>query len=398
MWNYLKSYFKIGELFKKIFWILLSFATVGGVFFSLPLGLLVLGPAAVAAIKHTAKKFTQDAVVPYWGEWFTRKEIFRLLSGEKFKPYVTSHGETVRQVKVSSSGRWVCIRDRYYPLPLVKRFYFNRDLQKCNVCMIDGTDIGMQEWSGSSEIKDAVTELMGTVADYPKDLCKSAFDAAKDDMHVSYYKLATADWSEFRYLWEQKCRELDYGKGGEKVGKKRIRKLTDPNNIKDSLYNKTLSETELDAICNRIKLDKGLDVRAFSNLDRYQKDIYVLNGVKLCEKLGYPENIKAEDFLFDCIRDIEKPYFDDAIRVLSGFPRKHLISEIERYVEIAHEKGDFVFGAGLLALARSIDYEISLERETEEKISNEVSESSGTLGGSSEAVAQQGAAVAFKIE
>ena len=390
MWNYLKSYFKIGELFKKIWWVVVSFASVGMAIGTFPIGTIVFGPAAVAAIKLTADRFTKNAVVPYWGEWFSKKEIFRLLAGERFRPYVTSYGQTVKDVKVSSSGRWVCIKDRYYPIPLVRRFYFKGDLNKCFVRMIDGKDIGMQEWKGSNEIKDAFEDLMGTTADYSDELCKSAFNAAKGEMHVTYYKLATADWSEFRYLWEQKCRELDHGKGGEKIGKKRIRRLTDPNNIKESLYNKTLSDNELDAVCNRIKSAEDLDVRAFSYIDRYQKDIYVLNGVKICEKLGYPENLKAEDFLFDCIRDIEKPYFDDAIRVLSGFQRDHLIAEIERHVKTAHENGDYIFGAGLLALARSINYEISLEKEADE--------SGETEGLSSEAVAQQGAAVAFKIE
>ena len=371
MWNYLKGYFRSGELFKKIYWVFVTLLCSFIALASMPIGLLIFGAPAVLLIKHTAERFAHDQVVPYWGDKFLKSEIYRLLAGEKFRPYVTSKGKKVKDVQVSSSGRWVYIKGKYYPLALVKRFDFRSHDDKCFVYMIDGAGIGKQEWSGNKMITEALKELTGTVSDYPEEICKEAFDAVKADMHLSTSRFATADWNEFRYQWEQKCRAKFNGIEKGNLGKKRIKTLISPDNIKPVFFKKTLTDLEIASICEGIKTGKVNNGDAFADIKRYTKDIYVLNGVKLYEKLGYPDNLKAEDFLFDCIRDIEKPYFDDAIRVLSEFPREHLIASIERYVKKAHDDGDYVFGAGLIALARAINYEISLEKEASEALSAE---------------------------
>jgi hypothetical protein len=87
--------------------------------------------------------------------------------------------------------------------------------------------------------------------------------------------------------------------------------------------------------------------------------------VRLLRELGYPRNKAGVDFLFDCIKDIQKPYFEDAIEALSLFPRDELIELIEMHVTKAHEEGDVLFGAGLIYLSGKINYEISLSRNKE---------------------------------
>ena len=394
MWNYLKGYFRSGELFKKIYWLFMTFLCSIMALASFPIGTVVFGVPAVLLIKHTAERFGHDQVVPYWGDLFLKDEIYKLLAGEKFRSYVTHKGETVKAVKVSSSGRWVCVKGRYYPLALVKRFDFAQNGTKCYVYMINGTKLGAQDWTGDKEIEEALTELAGTVSDYPEELCKEAFKEVKTDLKLSSAGFVNTDWNEFRYLWEQKARAKFNGIEEGKLTKKRIRTLISPDNIKPVFFKKTLTDIEIESMCEGIRTGKVNNGDAFADINRYTSDIYVLNGVKLYEKLGYPDNIKAEDFLFDCIRDIEKPYFDDAIRVLSEFPREHLIASIERYVKKAHENGDYVFGAGLIALARSIDYEISLEKEVEEEVAAEdAKEFESALEG-----AQQQGAVAVKFQ
>ena len=193
---------------------------------------------------------------------------------------------------------------------------------------------------------------------------------------------------------------MDNGQDPERVSAKRMRALTNPESNNKTMYNKALTKNEILAICQGIKDGRIDDPGRMANINKYKKDIYVLNGVKIYENLGYPANKVAEEFLFDCIRDIEKPYFDDALRVLSGFPREHLIGSIEKHVKKAHEKGDYVFGAGLLALARAIDYEISLEKESSETeaLSEISSENSNEVTGFE--VAKEGGqgAVAVKFQ
>ena len=87
----------------------------------------------------------------------------------------------------------------------------------------------------------------------------------------------------------------------------------------------------------------------------------------LANNLRYPLNRNATEFLFDCIKDIQKPYFNLAIFTLSQFPRDELIALIEKYVEKAKADGDVLFGAGLLSLSHRIGYEISLKKFSREK-------------------------------
>jgi hypothetical protein len=399
MWNYLKGCFRSGKFSKNIRWSLLTAAMIIAVIKLALWGVLLLGLPTYGVFMHTIKTFKMNTAVPYWGEKFKKKDIFKLLAEEKFHPYVTKKGKKVRQVKVSDSGRWVCVKGRYYPLPLIRRFCVDRDLTKCVVYMIDG-NCDEQEWTGSAAIEEALEEMCNDDQNYPDHICATVFEMLKGQLLKDDHTLATTDWNEFRYNWEQKCRVMDNGQDPERVSAKRMRALTNPESNNKTMFNKALSANEIQAICDGIKDGRIDDPGRMANINKYKKDIYVLNGVKIYENLGYPANKVAEEFLFDCIRDIEKPYFDDALRVLSEFPREHLIGSIEKHVKKAHEKGDYVFGAGLLALARAIDYEISLEKESSETeaLSEISSENSNEVTGF-EAVAEGGqGAVAVKFQ
>ena len=71
-------------------------------------------------------------------------------------------------------------------------------------------------------------------------------------------------------------------------------------------------------------------------------------------------------FLFDCLKDIQKPYFEEAVVVLEKYPHDELVARIESNVETAHATGDVLWGAGLIYLSKRIGYEISLAKEMNE--------------------------------
>ena len=58
--------------------------------------------------------------------------------------------------------------------------------------------------------------------------------------------------------------------------------------------------------------------------------------------MGYPKNAKGIDFLFECIRDVQKPYCDDAVEVLKEYPSEELIRRIDKEVNEAYAVNDVV--------------------------------------------------------
>ena len=141
------------------------------------------------------------------------------------------------------------------------------------------------------------------------------------------------------------------------------------------LHGRVLLDIEIEAIVRSIENGKIKDIKNWFDKSLFRNDICVLNGVKLAKRLGYPKNESALDFLFDCITDIQKPYFEEAVNTLEMFPNDLIIPQIEKYVEQAHKEGDVLFGAGLLYLSKRIGYEISLKRADSTEVELQESES-----------------------
>ncbi len=372
MWNFLKGLLRSGVIPRKFFktiWylflgitiigILLSFKTVGVAF-----GFL-FGPAFLERVyTYLQGKYLDIETVPYWGRRFGFKQTIKLLAEDKFHPYVFKNGKVCRKLKVSESGRWFSVAGRYYPVHLVKSF-IRRDN---DILMVDGTFLREQNWLGNWQVVEALQEMFADRGVYSEQIdetilskqCKAAFKRVCGD---DYKALGKADWDEVRYDLEKEIKNIHARRANTKTKDRHMREIIAPDRAKSSMYSRVLTDDEVRAIGAAIKVGIIQNIDGWFKTKLFGNDLCICNGVNILKNIGYPLNEAGEEFLFECITDIEKPYFEDAITALTQFPRERLIELIEKNVARAHAKQDVLFGAGLIYLAGKIDYEISLAKE-----------------------------------
>ncbi len=376
MWNFLKGLFRSGELFKKILYFILAVAAFFvalavfiGVLSEIPF-VLLFAPSLFNRIKGVFEgKFTDIHTVPYWGKIFGLKNVIKLLSGEKFKPYVMADGRKCKSLLVSSSGRWFTVAGRYYPIHLVRSY--NRETNE--VMMIDGTILPNQHWMDKPETEQALYELFRAnrifeANDYDYEIIRNSRSAFERLWYGEIEDLAKANWENFRFAWEKELAEIEANDERRNVYKKHLNRIAVPGVARQSMYERVLNKDEINAIVGAINDGRINNLDGWFDITRFKDDLCVRNGVNILMKLGYSKNAIGKEFLFDCIRNIQKPYFEPAILTLQAFPRQILIEEIEKYVKQAHDDSDVLFGAGLLYLAKKINYKISLQEKKNEKI------------------------------
>ena len=374
MWNFIKGILQSGIIMKKffktiwylflgllLFFIILSFKPV-----LISVAIMFIPPLFERLLSYLHGKYLDIETVPYWGEKFGFKQTIKLLAEDKFHPYKLRNGKVCRKLKVSESGRWFMVAGRYYPVYLVKRF-----IQRNNqILMIDGTLLESQSWLDNKDVVAALEEIFADKGVYSNSIdaiverndCKTAFSMVCGN---DYQALGKADWDKVRLLFEKELKELQAGHANSRKKKKHMRDIISPESAKNTMYSRVLTDEEIQTISSAIKVGMIINLDGWFKKSNFTNDLFVCNGVSILKAMGYPLNRVGEEFLFECITDINKPYFEDAITTLAQFPRKQLIELIEKHVSRAYEKHDVLFGAGLIYLAQKIDYEISLAQEND---------------------------------
>ncbi len=375
MWNYIKGLLRNGSFLTTLMVMgagFLAAAVILSMIFSAgPQGfvLFFLFPTIWKKIKAPAKEsLTKLSTVPYWGEKFGFKNTVKLLAEDKFSRYVMKDGHVCRKVKVSKSGRWFSVGGRFYPLYLIKEF----DAPAGELVMIDGHRLDCHEWVYSGEIRRALEEIFeaNRIFEKNKSVRRSAISsdcgtAFRRVWGKSYEELALADWDQIRLEWEKELTEIEERTISPKEKKKHEKGLTNSFVAREAMFSRVLTDNELLTIAYAIK-DKVIKNTAdWWDITKYKDDMCVCNGSQMLRRIGYPANAVGIDFLFDCLKDIQKPCFEDAVATLAKFPREELIEKIEENVAKAHEEGDVLFGAGLIYLSKEIDYTISLAKESD---------------------------------
>lgn len=377
MWNYIKGLFLSGSFGKKFH---AAFVGIAGalVFLGALIGIgggswiigFFVGSVLYSKYEEKYKRTLEDiSHVPYWGNQFGRRNTINLLEDEEFHPYVLRDGKVCRHLKVSESGRWFYVAGHYYPLYLVRGF----DYARGELMMIDGTRLTEQNWLKNNAIRHALVDLLKANRLYEVGMRKSLLDsittrAFNSVWKGSYEELAKADWDQIRYEWEKEVSM----EAEDTLERSKANKLKEalrlPDYALNSLHSRTLTDKEIDIISKAIQDKKIKHIDGWFVLEDYKDDMCVGNGARLLSALGPIENEEALNFLFDCTRDIQKPYFTEAVNALLKYPRHVLIKEIEKRVAIAHETGDVLWGAGLIYLSGQFGYEISLSRQSHEQI------------------------------
>ncbi len=378
MWNYIKGLLRIGIPFDVgIIGFMTLFADVMALssaisFFTNPKTMLeaailflVMCPVAVLFSYAFFMGFKDSlSPVPYWGKHFGKDNIFKLLAEDKFSPYVTRDGYVCHDLKVSESGRWMKIAGRYYPIPLVKGLNVRED----HLELINGDSIeirGMK--SRATLLKEGLKEMfpptmsLAATLSYD-DIPSNAAEAFRRVWKKDYKELAQADWFEIRYLWEEEYSKLLAKRVPGKKRKKALDDITEEHLVYKHMFRRVLYDDEIAAVAKAVKNNEIERPYALFDITNYDDEYCVCNAIKVLGVVGYPDNMEWIEFLFKCLKDVQKSYCDDAVLVLKeNYPREVLIEHIDAEILKAHEANDLVWAAGLISLAKAIDYEISLE-------------------------------------
>lgn len=383
MWNFIMGFLKterpLASTLSLIWKAAIAMVAISFLWSMGVVGLIIaffVVPTFLNKLEDKLAKGKEIDTVPYWGRIFGLKQTIRLLSADKLKPYRFKDGTFCHKLMITESGRWFFVNGRFYPTNLILRFEPTTN----KLIMINGDHIKEQYWLDDEEIRKALGEILyAKKAFYDNERsnskiadCQKAF---KNVWKKDLKDLSKADWDDLRYRWEQELADIEAGQTERSNYNHHMNEFESAKVSNKELHGRVLLDIELEAIAKSIENGKIKDIKDWFDKSLFRNDICVLNGVKLAKRLKYPRNAIAMDFLFDCITDIQKPYFEEAVNTLEMFPNELLIPQIEKYVEQAHAQGDVLFGAGLLYLSKRIGYEISLKRADSTEIELQESES-----------------------
>ncbi len=276
---------------------------------------------------------------------------------ETYRPYVTSEGNQIPFVMMGESQKWMRILGKYYPVDLICGYN-----EKKNVLYaIDGSAIKLPRRALLSSYKEGIKaffEDRGHNYESIPDGTKYAFENMICSRPEELYKM---DFGKLRYRWED---WMARSSGGE--------------NRKHDIFEDVLSNKEITAIFKSIR-NKRDNLGMYTNFEDYKNEYAVCNGINLLSKLKYPQNRDGIGFLFDCLNDVDEPYFMMAVDELMKFPHKTLKNELEVRAKTAYEEQDVLKMAGLMFLAKKLNYEIEYVKEIKEKAAE--AESVLELGG-----------------
>ena len=90
--------------------------------------------------------------------------------------------------------------------------------------------------------------------------------------------------------------------------------------------------------------------------------------IKKIDAVEYPENADIIDFLFECLQDINWPFFEDAVECIkNNYPTEFVLEAVERKLAEAEEDKDYMWIGGIYYLLKAMD--ISTDRLSEQACS-----------------------------
>ena len=389
MWNYIKGLLRIGIPFDvawmgivtlfsdaMVIWPISVLITGSDSRVAAVILILLMGPIA-AALNWVLINYCKQNMspVPYFGEHFDKDTVFKLLAEDKFTPYTTKDGYVCKSLKISESGRWLKIAGRYYPIPFIKGLNKLGDSFE----LINGQVVTIRGIRSYDRlIKHALEELFPPVmarvniSEYD-DIPSNSAEAFKRVWDGDMKELAQADWFEVRYRWEKVFSEMLDEDDSAPERQEALEEITEEHLVYKRMFRSILGDDEIAAIAGAVKAGEIERPNAMFDITNYGDDYCICNGIKVLEAVGYPDSRPWAGFLFDCLKDVEKSYCNDAIAVLKkGYPKQELVDRIDADIMKAHEANDLRWAAGLIALAKAIDHEIVLETEKiEEKAPEE---------------------------
>ena len=307
---------------------------------------------------------------PHFGELFGYNKTQELLNEETFHLHTFEDGKKAHFLRVSESGKWFSILGGHLPVDLICGY----NKRKAELYTVDGVIIKLPTVAELYIIRRELDKFFKERGDYFKEMPQGARDEFRDSYRKKSSEFATDDWGIIRYRWEKELLR-DSRKYPDKIAKSNFSVISNDGSISTDIFERVLSDNELEKTVNAVKKDQ-VDIRSYLCFDDYKNEYAVCNTIELLKKIGQPKNLEGCDFLFDCLGNIDEPYFYMAVGLLKTYPRRMREEKMEEYAEASHESGDVEKFGGLLYLAKELKYDIKYveKMKAEESSKDEKSE------------------------
>lgn len=278
--------------------------------------------------------------IPFYDDLLDKKQKKFLLEEEIFRGYKYKTLEVSDYIQLSIGGKWISIGGYLLPTDFICGYSKHNN----EIYSIDGATFVLPAEAKKPEISRQIENYFEEHGKYLKTVPTFARYFFSTFVKNNHLDLKMADWSKIRYYWEKEFANSRYGK---------TRKFK----AQVSVFERVLSSDEILKIIAIIE-NHPEKLKAYTDFSSYKNEFCVCNGIDILAKLKYPENAEGIDFLFECLRDVDEAYFLHSMWVFRKIPKDVLAEKIEANAKAAFEKGNVQRLAGVMYLAKEIDYEI----------------------------------------
>lgn len=297
-------------------------------------------------------KVVKFSETPHFGELFGFINTKKLLDEETFHLHTYEDGKKAHFLRVSESGKWFSILGGKLPVDLICGY----NKRKAELYTVDGVIIKLPFAAEFYIVRRELKKFFDERGDYFTEMPEGARDEFRDSYRKKDSAFAMDDWGTIRYEWEKELLR-DSRKYSDKITKHDFSVISHDGSISTDIFERVLSDIELEKTVNAVMKDH-VDINSYLHFEDYRNEYSVCNAIELLKKVGHPRNLEGCDFLFDCLGNIDEPYFYMAVKLLKTYPIRMREKKIEEYAKIAHESGDVEKFGGLLYLAKELKYDI----------------------------------------
>jgi hypothetical protein len=309
-------------------------------------------------------------ITPHLERYIELPERIRVISEKKFRPYRHNVYGRVSYIKVSEDDKWVKILGKYFPLDLICGY--NNETNE--LFFIDGYVVKLPPKAMTDRFNKCIEDFFderGYTYDNLPSGSRERFDKLVGDRLGQF---ETIDWSGLRHDWEMATSDAIEERNVKKSVADRYKPVLRSGKLNRDYLKRALSPKEIQLTAEVFRDSRfSISVSEVTDFSAYINEYSVCNGVYILRELKYPANKKGLDFLFECLKDVDEAYFMPAAQVLSEVPVEVLAPVIEKKAEEAYLRCDVSRLAGIMYLAKEIDYDIKFVDDLKKRLNVDVS-------------------------
>ncbi|WP_170313621.1 DUF5071 domain-containing protein [Lacrimispora amygdalina] len=105
--------------------------------------------------------------------------------------------------------------------------------------------------------------------------------------------------------------------------------------------------------------EENIDLSNYFTLTKFSTKFCWNNIVLIIKKMEYPQKLRGLPYLFEFLKDINWPVFQESVSVIISFDKKDIISFMEECLHQAYLQEDGMWISGIYMVAQDMDIQAS---------------------------------------